>query len=125
MRHMPRTSIVFTDCHIHIQPLHMFHPHALELIKNRRPNFEQIVEFTRSPKSFLKYLDAAGVDRAVLINYVAPDVIGFSSVVNQFIADYVKADPKRLIPCGGMHPRQSRDIRSEIEQILRLKLRMI
>ena len=114
-----------TDCHIHIQPLHMFRPHALELIKKRRPNFEQIVEFTRSPKSFLKYLDAASIDRAVLINYVAPDVIGFSSEVNQFIADYVKAYTKRLIPCGGIHPRQSRDIEAEIEQVLRLKLRMI
>ena len=116
---------MITDCHIHIQPLHMFHPRALYLIKQRRPNFEEIVEFTRSPKSFLNYLDAAGVDRAVLINYVAPDVIGFTWEVNQFIADYVKADPVRLIPCGGVHPRQSRDIESEIERILRLKLRMI
>ena len=96
---------MITDCHIHIQPLHMFRPEALELMKKRRPNFEQIAEFTRSPKSFLKYLDAAGVDRAVLINYVAPDVIGFSSEVNQFVADYVKTDSKRLIPCGGIHPR--------------------
>ena len=45
--------------------------------------------------------------------------------MNQFIADYVKADPKRLIPCGGLHPRQSRDIAADIEQVLRLKLRMI
>ncbi len=67
---------MITDCHIHIQPLHMFRPQALELMKQRRPNFEQIAEFSRSPKSFLKYLDAAGVDRAVLINYVAPEVIG-------------------------------------------------
>ncbi len=103
----------------------MFRPQALELMKKHRANFEQIVEFTRSPKSFLKHLDAAGVDRAVLINYVAPDVIGFSSEVNQFIANYVKTDPKRLIPCGGVHPRQSRDIEREIEEVLRLKLRMI
>ena len=116
---------MITDCHIHIQPLHMFRPQALELMKKRRPNFEQIAEFSRSPKSFLKYLDAAGIDRAVLINYVAPDVIGFTSEVNQFIADYVKADPKRLIPCGGIHPRHSRNIEAEIEQILRLKIRMI
>ena len=103
----------------------MFRPQALELMKKRRPNFEQIAEFCRYPKSFLKYLDAAGIDRAVLINYVAPDVIGFTSEVNQFIADYVKADPKRLIPCGGIHPRHSLDIEAEIEQILRLKIRMI
>ncbi|MGH9517269.1 MAG: amidohydrolase family protein [Terriglobales bacterium] len=116
---------MITDCHIHIQPLHMFRPAALELMKKRRPNFEQIAEFSRSPKSFLKYLDAAGIDRAVLINYVAPEVIGFSSEVNQFIAEYVKADAKRLIACGGIHPRQSTNIQAEIEQILRLKIRMI
>ena len=103
----------------------MFRPQALELMKKRRPNFEQIAEFCRYPKSFLKYLDAAGIDRAVLINYVAPDVIGFTPEVNQFIADYVKADPKRLIPCGGIHPRHSRNIQAEIEQILQLKIRMI
>jgi hypothetical protein len=61
----------------------------------------------------------------VLINYVAPEVIGFSSEVNQFIADYVKADAKRLIPCGGIHPRHSLNIEAEIEQILRLKIRMM
>src|SRR5581483_1280669 len=116
---------MITDCHIHIQPLQMFRPQALELMKKRRSNFEQIAEFSRSPKAFLKYLDAAGIDRAVLINYVAPEVIGFTKEVNQFIADYVKADPQRLIPCGGLHPRQSRDIAADIEQVLRLKLRMI
>ena len=116
---------MITDCHIHIQPLQMFRPQALELMKKRRSNFDQVAEFSRSPKAFLKYLDAAGIDRAVLINYVAPEVIGFTEEVNQFIADYVKADPQRLIPCGGLHPRQSRDIAADIEQVLRLKLRMI
>src|SRR3954452_21333296 len=120
-----RANTVITDSHIHIQPLHMFKRQALELMQKRRPNFEQIAEFSHSPKAFLKYLDASGIDRAVLINYVAPDVIGFTEEVNQFIADYVKTDPKRLIPCGGIHPRQARNIESEIEQILRLKIRMI
>jgi hypothetical protein len=78
---------MITDCHIHIQPMEMFKPHALELMKKKRPNFEQIVEFCHSPKKFLGYLDACGIDRAVLINYVAPEVIGFTNGVNQFIAD--------------------------------------
>jgi len=103
----------------------MFRPQALELIRGKRHNFEQIAEFCRSPKAFLKYLDAAGVDRAVLINYVAPEVIGFTAGVNQYIADYVKHDPKRLISCGGLHPRHSSNILADVEQILRLKIRMI
>jgi uncharacterized protein len=116
---------LITDCHVHIQPLEMFHGSALELIKKGRKNFEQIAEFCRSPKSFLNYLNAAGVDRAVLINYVAPEVIGFTSEVNQFIAGYVKENPLRLISCGGLHPRHSTNILADVEQILRLKIRMI
>jgi predicted TIM-barrel fold metal-dependent hydrolase len=116
---------LITDCHIHIQPLEMFQPRALELLKKKRPNFDKIVEFCRSPKSFLKYLDSAGVDRAVLINYVAPEVIGFTAAVNQFISDYTKENAGRLIPCGGLHPRHTGNILADIEQILRLKIRVI
>src|SRR5438874_4363706 len=82
--------LMITDCHIHIQPIEMFKPQALELMKKQRANFDQIAEFCRSPKAFLQYLDAAGVERAVLINYVAPEVIGFTSGVNKFVADYTK-----------------------------------
>ena len=103
----------------------MFKPEALKLMKKKRANFEQIVEFCRSPKAFLKYLDGCGVDRAVLINYVAPEVIGFTSGVNQFVADYVKADPKRLISCGSLHPRHTTNVLADVEQILRLGIRMI
>ncbi len=85
----------------------MFKPQALELMKKKRPDFDQIVEFCRSPKAFLNYLDVCGVDRAVLINYVAPEVIGFTHGVNQFVADYVRTDPKRLISCGSLHPRHT------------------
>lgn len=116
---------MITDCHVHIQPLEMLHPDALELMKKNRANFDQIREFHCRPKSFLNYLDQSGVDRAVLINYVAPEVMGFTSGVNPFIADYVKENPARLISCGGLHPRQSPSIEADLEQILRLKIRLI
>ncbi len=116
---------MITDCHIHIQPMEMFKPEALELMKKKRPNFEQIVEFCRSPKAFLKYLDASGIDRAMLINYVAPEVIGFTGGVNQFIADYVKEDSSRLLSCGSLHPRHTTNVLADVEQILRLGIRMI
>jgi uncharacterized protein len=103
----------------------MFNASALDLMKRSRKNFDQIAELCRSPKAFLKYLDAASIDRAVLINYVAPEVIGFTGGVNQFISDYVKENPQRLIACGGLHPRHSTNILADVEQILRLKIRMI
>jgi len=116
---------VITDCHIHISPLEMFKPAALELMKKKRPDFDQIARYCASPKLFLEYLDRAGIDRAVLINYVAPEVIGFTSGVNQFIADYARENPRRLISCGGLHPRHTNNILADVEQILRLGIRMI
>src|SRR6266849_7633108 len=116
---------LITDCHIHIQPMEMLKPDAFELIKSKATDFDRIMEFCRSPKAFLKYLDASGIDRAVLINYVAPEVIGFTSGVNQFIADYVKENPKRLISCGSLHPRHTSNVMADMEQLLRLGIRMI
>ena len=103
----------------------MIKPASLEVIKRSRPNFAQIQEFCRSPKAFLKHMDREGLDRAALINYVGPEVIGFTTGVNQYVADYVKENPKRLISCGGLHPRQARNILADVDEILRLKIRMI
>jgi predicted TIM-barrel fold metal-dependent hydrolase len=105
--------------------MEMFKPHALELMKSKRANFDQIAEFCRSPQAFLRHLDAAGVERAVLINYVAPEVIGFTSGVNQFIADYTQEDPKRLLSCGSLHPKHTSNVLADVEQLLRLGIRMI
>jgi predicted TIM-barrel fold metal-dependent hydrolase len=102
----------------------MLHRPALELMRTNRASFERLAEFSRSPKSFLKYLDAAGVARAAIINYVAPEVMGFTSEVNQFSADYAKQDPTRLIASGGLDPRHRR-IERDLDQILRLGLRLI
>jgi len=117
--------MLITDCHIHIQPLRLFKPAALKLMQAKRPDFDRIAEFCRSPEEFLKHLDAAGVDRAVLINYVAPEVIGFTTEVNAWVAQYCQANPARLLPCGSLHPRQSRDIEADVENLLRLGLRLI
>src|SRR3974390_980537 len=103
----------------------MFKPEALELMRAKRANFAQIEEMCRSPKAFLQYLDACGVERAIFINYVAPEVIGFTNGVNQFVADYVKADPRRLISCGSLHPRHTTNILADVEQLLRLGIHMI
>jgi len=103
----------------------MFKPGALALMQKQRPNFDQIVEFCRSPQAFLRYLDHCGIDRAVLINYVAPEIIGFTSGVNDFVAEYVNAYPRRLIPCGSLHPRHTSNVLADVEQIVRLGIRLI
>ena len=114
-----------TDCHIHIQPLHLFKPAARKLMEAKRPNWPQIEQFCASPKAFLEHLDEAGIDRAVLINYVAPDVIGFTAEVNPWIANYCKAAPERLLPCGSLHPRHSTNVERDMDELVRLGIRLI
>jgi len=116
---------MITDCHVHIQPIELFKPEALALMKTSRKDFDRVAEYCQSPKKFLQHLDDIGIDRAVLINYVAPEVIGFTPAVNEFIANYVKEDPARLIPCGSVHPRHTANVLADMEQIVRLGIKLI
>jgi predicted TIM-barrel fold metal-dependent hydrolase len=117
---------LITDCHIHIQPFELLlNPPSLELMKKTQPNFEQVMEFTRSPKAFLHHMDQAGLDRAVLINAAAPEVTGYPAGLNARAAQYAQEDPKRLISCGSLDPRHSADAAAEMEEIVRLGLRLI
>jgi uncharacterized protein len=116
---------LITDCHVHIEPYELFKPDALALMKVKRANFAEIESYSRSPKVFLNYLDRCEVERAALINYVAPEVMGFGPEVNQFVAEYVKENPRRLIACGSVHPRHTKNILADVEGILRLGIRMI
>src|SRR5438132_3179112 len=103
----------------------MFKPGPIEVMKRARGGFDDIIEYCRSPKALLKYLDSAGVQRAVLINYVAPEVMGLTSEVNQWAVNYCKADPKRLISCGSVHPRHSANVQADMAAVLRMGIRMI
>ena len=111
------------DIHIHIQPLEMFKPHALELIKRGRTNFDQIERFSKDPRAFLAFLDDCGVERAGLINYVSPDVIGFTAEVNDWIARYCSTDPRRLLAFGSVHPKYVTDAGAEVDRLARIGIR--
>jgi hypothetical protein len=91
---LPRANPLITDCHVHIQPFELLlSPSALELMKKHQPDFDRVMEFTRSPKTFLKYMDKVGLDRAVLINAAAPEVTGYPAGLNAMAANYAKEDP--------------------------------
>jgi predicted TIM-barrel fold metal-dependent hydrolase len=92
-------------------------------MEDGRADLDRIRSFIESPKAFLDFLDEAGLERAALINYVAPDVMGFTSEVNAWCARYATADPERLIPFGSVHPRFTDDPAGETHRILDLGIR--
>src|SRR3989442_4475473 len=85
-------------------PYHMMKPSALELMKHGRKDYADVERYCANPKEFLGLLDRLGVERAGLINYVAPKIIGFTPEVNDWSAKYCKAAPDRLIAFGGVLP---------------------
>jgi predicted TIM-barrel fold metal-dependent hydrolase len=113
------------DIHIHIQPLHMFKPEALALIKRGRKDYAEVERYSNSPAEFLKFLDALEIERAGLINYVSPEVIGFPPAVNDWIAEYCKADPKRLIAFGSVHPKYVADAGAEVDRLAKIGIRAL
>lgn len=111
------------DAHIHIQPWQMVKPEALALIDDTaHANAKDILS---SPESVLRYLDAEGVDVACCINYVSPDVMGFTRDVNDWIANFTRDHRDRLIPVGSVNPLHEMNVRDEIRRVLDLGIGMI
>src|SRR5258706_1197362 len=105
-----------TDAHIHVQPWWELKADVLEVIRRGRTDLDEIEKINRSPAHLLRRLDADGIDRAVLVNYPSPDLMGFTSRVNQYVAEYCAAAPDRLIAMGGVHPRFTEDAAAEVRR---------
>jgi len=112
-----------TDLHIHIQPWEMHPPHVQHTMESGRADLDRIRNFMASPKAFLEFLDECGIERVALINYVAPDVMGFTAEVNDWCARYASAAPDRLIPFGSVNPRFTKDPAGETRRVLDLGIR--
>src|SRR5256885_2191083 len=89
-------------------PYHMMKQSAHELMKQGRKDYTDVERYCADPKAFLAFLDTLGVERAGLINYVAPKIIGFTPEVNDWSAKYCSAAPDRLIAFGGVLPEIGR-----------------
>ena len=73
----------------------------------------------------LRFLDESGVERACCINYVSPDVMGFTREVNDWVASFTKDHRDRLVAVGSVNPLHEKDVRSEIRRVLDLGIGMI
>jgi predicted TIM-barrel fold metal-dependent hydrolase len=111
------------DAHIHVQPWQMVKPEVLAMIDD--PSHANAKDVLSSPDSLLRFLDQEGVDRACCINYVSPDVMGFTREVNDWIAAFTRGARGRLVPVGSVNPLHEMDVRSEIRRVLDLGIGMI
>jgi uncharacterized protein len=114
---------VIFDAHIHVQPWEMVKPEVLAMIDDdSHANAKDVLS---SPENLLRHLDAEGVDRVCCINYVSPDVMGFTREVNDWIAKFTANHRDRLVPVGSVNPLHEMNVRDEIRRVLDLGIGLI
>src|SRR5437762_8615500 len=112
------------DVHLHIQPWRMMSSEALALVAEDEAH-RDAGTILDSPDNVLRFLDANDIERCCCINYVSPDVMGFTRDVNDWIAEFTKDHRDRLLPVGSVNPLHEMNVRDEIRRVLDLGIRMI
>jgi predicted TIM-barrel fold metal-dependent hydrolase len=111
------------DVHIHVQPWQMVKPEVLAMIDDdSHANAKDILS---SPENLLRFLDEQGIERTCCINYVSPDVMGFTREVNDWIAAFTRDHRDRLVAVGSVNPLHEMNVRDEIRRVLDLGIGMI
>jgi predicted TIM-barrel fold metal-dependent hydrolase len=113
------------DAHIHIQPWEQMKPGVLETMRKGHDDFETILGYSRSPDAFLRHLDREGIEKAVLVNYVSPDLMGFTESVNSYVAGYCRGHADRLVAMGSVHPRFTRDAGGDVDRLVEMGIRAL
>lgn len=107
-----------TDAHIHVQPFHMMPPAVAATFWAGKPNRAELEGYAADPRALLARMDADGIARVGLINYVSPDVMGFTDEANPWMIRYASADPSRLIAFGSVNPRFSKDVAGDTARVI-------
>ncbi len=107
-----------TDVHVHIQPQDMIRPEVLDAFRRGSKDAAAAEPCFTDVSALLRYMDDAGVERMVLINYESPDVMGFTKGTNDWVLEYCRAAPERLLPCVGINPRFEKDVAGEARRLV-------
>jgi len=117
---MPARSIPdgVIDIHIHVTPWEMVHPPILAQLESAHDGFAAFKSIPENPTALIDLMDQAGIARVGIVNYVAPEIMGFDFSVNRFAADYIRDHRDRMFAYGSIDPHNSKDPDGELAQIL-------
>jgi uncharacterized protein len=83
-----------------------------------KPNRAELEGYAADPRQLLARMDADGIGRVGLINYVSPDLMGFTAEANPWMIRYASADPSRLLAFGSVNPRYSTDVAGDTARVI-------
>lgn len=108
----------FIDIHVHIMPWDMLNPSAAAIMKATQPDHQLLDELSTNPHKLVAYMDERNIEWLGMINYLSPDVMGYTERTNNFSADFAAHYPDRLIPFGGVDPRLTPNMTTHMDHLL-------
>src|ERR1051326_600032 len=87
-----------------MQPWEMLKPAPRAMMEAASPDLDSFLRCQKDPAAFESLLDREGVDAAVLVNYVSPDVLGFGPAVSEWVSEDARGRPRRF-PMGSVLPK--------------------
>jgi uncharacterized protein len=118
----PRPSVV--DAHVAVSRVDLMAPEA-RAFAQADPAWPDLERLASSPEALLEHMDREGIEQAWLATYCAKDVIGFGWEVNEWVAEYAAADPRRLVAVGGYDPRHDGKGEEAVERLHELGIRAL
>ena len=106
------------DVHVHVQPWEQISSSARSTLEGDMEDVARLLRFQREPAAFAAHLREHGIRRVGLVNYVAPDTMGFGPSCNDWVARYRDHDPETFFAWGGIHPGVTPDVRGEMVRLL-------
>ncbi len=105
------------DSHIHVQPWKMVRPEALAMFADKEADRAETERLMYDPDRFVAHLDRERIERVCIINYVAPEVMGFTEEVNEFSGNFARRHPSRVIAYGSVHPHRTKDPAGDVRRL--------
>ncbi|MGH7719221.1 MAG: amidohydrolase family protein [Gemmatimonadaceae bacterium] len=119
-------AIRVTDVHIHIQPWRQLKPSVMDAMRRgKEQQWDFLLSLMDDPAALLRIMDDDGIDRVGLVNYPSPNIMGFDDSTNEFAVRYAQADPRRLIPYGGVDPLTNADPAGAVKHLVSIGTRLL
>ena len=115
---MTTPNYKFIDIHVHITPWDKVKPAVAAAVKATQADHARLDELSTDPHKLVAYMDERNIEWLGLINYLSPDIIGYTEEINNFSASFAAPYPQRLIPFGGVDPRLTPNMAAHMDYLL-------
>ncbi|MFX0079647.1 MAG: amidohydrolase family protein [Candidatus Hermodarchaeota archaeon] len=95
------------DFHLHVGKREHWNPAIHALFKQLNPGLYEIQDEIMTPENIVGMLDGSGVDWAVVLAELSPEVTGI--VTNEFVAEFCENHLDRLIPFCSVDPTEDQN----------------